>query len=402
MTETGSSLRSPGHQDALDGVRAIAALVVLLFHVATESGTALLPGFWPSLLSRGDIGVSIFFVLSGLLLYRPWATAALHGGPRPDTRVYLWRRALRVLPAYWLVLITAMLLWSGEHLADLGGWLKLITLTHIYPTDNWWKGLGPPALPQMWSLSVEIAFYLALPLLALGLHRLAGRADGPDGRARRLLAALAALSALSFAWTALTFYPDYRPQLTAWPPRSAIYFCAGMALAVTAAWAGENARTARFCRGVAASSGSLLIVLALAYAIAATPLTGSRFFGVDSVWAGQAELLLYTVIALCLVAPLALWPAARTPLARFLGSPVMRYLGQISYGVFLWQFVAIIAWWRLTGQQPWNGGFLVNLAAVTLITVALAALTHRFLETPVRRLNRLVRPRRAASPAPRP
>ncbi len=75
MTETGSTLSGSqvvsDRQTSLDGVRAIAAFAVLVFHVAMEAGTALEPGFLGALLSRGEIGVPIFFTLSGLLLYRP-------------------------------------------------------------------------------------------------------------------------------------------------------------------------------------------------------------------------------------------------------------------------------------------------------------------------------------------
>lgn len=88
VTETSSrseSLAGPapaevdGHLDTLDGVRAIAAFAVLVFHVASESGAALRDGFGGALLSRGDVAVPIFFALSGLLLYRPFAAALLRG-----------------------------------------------------------------------------------------------------------------------------------------------------------------------------------------------------------------------------------------------------------------------------------------------------------------------------------
>lgn len=68
-----------GHVDALDGVRALAAVAVLVFHVAIESAAALRDNFFSSLLARGDVAVPIFFALSGLLLYRPYARAALLG-----------------------------------------------------------------------------------------------------------------------------------------------------------------------------------------------------------------------------------------------------------------------------------------------------------------------------------
>src|SRR6266851_3607954 len=103
--------RSPavaGHQDALDGLRAVAAVAVLVTHVGGLTGYVLIgtPASW--VVSRGNIGVPIFFVLSGLLLYRPWAAAALAGPPAVRVTTYLRRRALRILPAYWAVVLIAL------------------------------------------------------------------------------------------------------------------------------------------------------------------------------------------------------------------------------------------------------------------------------------------------------
>src|SRR6266568_365195 len=130
-----------GHQDALDGIRAIAAFAVLVIHVGGETGYAFsgTPASWA--VSRGDIGVPIFFTLSGLLLFRPWARAILQGTQAPQVGPY-----------------------------------------------PWWPGTGATGLAQMWSLSVEVSFYLALPLIAAALGWLAHRV-GPDVnlRATRLL-----------------------------------------------------------------------------------------------------------------------------------------------------------------------------------------------------------------------
>ncbi|WP_229690780.1 acyltransferase family protein, partial [Sphaerisporangium melleum] len=70
-------------------MRAVAAFAVLTFHVAIESATALQDDFLGALLARGDVAVPVFFTLSGLLLYRPYARAVLEGTPRPATGTYL-------------------------------------------------------------------------------------------------------------------------------------------------------------------------------------------------------------------------------------------------------------------------------------------------------------------------
>ncbi|GAA3444435.1 acyltransferase family protein [Planomonospora venezuelensis] len=383
-----------GHLDALDGVRAVASFLVLAFHVAAESGAMMQEGFAGALLSRGDVAVPIFFALSGVLLYRPFAAAALTGGPSPRIPAYLWRRAVRILPGYWLVVVVAMLLWSRDHISDAWTWLTLLLLGQNYAFDPWWTGLAPRGLAQMWSLAVEAAFYVLLPVIAAALAAFARRAgDDVDRRAVRLLAGLAAFAAVSYAWTLLIHYPRHQPLLSLWPPRAAGYFAAGMALAVVMAWARArpDGPAGRFGRGVAASPGSWWLVAAMAYAVAASPVTGSRFLGVDGVWADLSELVLYTAVAFCLLAPAALLPPGDSPVRRLLGNRVMRFLGKVSYGVFLWQFVAIYGWYGFTGQESFSGGFLGNLVPIALITLALATVTYLLLENPLQRVNSWVR-----------
>lgn len=201
-------------------MRALAALLVLLFHVAMETGDALAPGVGGALLAGGDMAVPLFFALSGLLLYRPWANAAIDGEPGPSVRSYLRRRAARILPAYWLVAVVALLLWSREHLGTPRAWLEILTLTFIYDPAPWWTGTGPRGLGQMWSLCVEVAFYVLLPLLAVGLAMLAARGSDPEGRARILLTGVAVLPVLSLAALVIQFFPEPRLHLHAWPPRA--------------------------------------------------------------------------------------------------------------------------------------------------------------------------------------
>ena len=389
-------------------MRAIASFAVLTFHVAIESGVALRHNFFSSLLARGDVAVPIFFALSGLLLYRPWARSAVGGAARPGTWVYLMKRALRILPAYWIVVIVAMLLWSFDHLGDAKTWLQLVLLTQNYEIHPWWFGLGPKGLAQMWSLCVEVAFYLVLPLLAAGLTRFARRAGDDQGaRARRLLIGLAALAAVSYLWSVLTYYPVYRPYLNSWLPRSLTFFAAGMALAVVSVWAAHesdpDAPVRRFARAVGSSPGTLWAVAALAYAVAASPVTGPRFTGVDGVWSDMFELALYGTIAACLVAPAALVPRPGALVGRLLGNPMMRFFGRVSYGVFLWQFVALYLWYGLTEQRSFAGSFtdfLGNLLVVGALTVGLATLTYRYVEEPARHLIRFLRRPAVAAAGP--
>ncbi|GAA5044392.1 acyltransferase [Thermocatellispora tengchongensis] len=383
-----------GHLDVLDGVRAIAALVVLVYHVAAQTGLSFQEGFVNGLLSRGDLGVPVFFLLSGLLLYRPWAKAAIEGTAGPGARRYLLKRALRILPAYWVVVAVALVWFHPGAARDPLNWLPLLLLVQNYVSEPWWApGVGPLGLGQMWSLSVEMSFYLALPLIALALHAYAARGPaGPPARAVRLLAGIGALASLSLVWTLFMHVGGSHPEYGLWLPRPLPYFCAGMALSVVALWAHAEpdpaAPVRRLTAGIARSWVNCWIIAGLTLAVAATPLTGGRFLEVQDLWTDLFETALYTAFILALLAPVAFLPAGPTVPRAILGNRVMRYLGRVSYGIFLWQFVVILGYWRLAGLEEFSGDFLTALVVCGGITIALADLTYRLVERPALRLHR--------------
>ncbi|MFF5113238.1 acyltransferase family protein [Streptosporangium sp. NPDC000509] len=380
-----------GHLDAMDGVRAVASFGVLLYHVASTTGASLREGFLPALLSRGDIGVPIFFLLSGFLLYRPWAGEVVRGEAPPGAGGYLWKRALRILPAYWLVVAVALPLWSWPQAAEPVNWLPFLLLVQNYVPEPWWAGASPPGLGQMWSLSVEMTFYLALPLLAVALRALGRRGADPAARAKRLLVGIGALALVSPLWAVFSHIPAHRPELGLWLPRSMLYFATGMALAVVSFWAhaetDTDAPVRRLTRGVRESWVTCWIIAAFVYVVAASPIAGGRLFEVQDLWTDIFEMTLYTVFVLALLSPVALQTSEPSPLRSLLGNRVMRYLGRISYGVFLWQFVVIVGWYELTGQQSFSGDLLTTLVVCTAFTVLLADLSHRLIEAPALRLR---------------
>ena len=150
----------------LDSLRAVGALAVLTTHVAFQSGAYVRNGTWGNLLSRLDVGVAIFFVLSAFLLGRPHFARRVAGIAPPATGRYFWKRALRVYPVYAVTVVLALTLIPENQAAGAAEWARSLTLTDIYLT-----GALPQGLTQMWSLAVEVSFYAALPqlkLLALG------------------------------------------------------------------------------------------------------------------------------------------------------------------------------------------------------------------------------------------
>lgn len=405
-----------GRHEALDGVRALAALMVLVFHVATETGDSLAPGVLGGLLSAFDVAVPLFFALSGVLLYRPWARAALDGTRGPRARPYLWRRAVRVLPAYWLVAVAALLVYSRDELGSLRYWWEVLTLTFPFNTDPPWVGTGPYGLGQMWSLSVEVSFYLLLPLFGLVLALWARGGRSVDARGRRLLAGLGVMALLGLAALVPQFYPEPREYMHAWLPRAAGLFAAGMALAVLSEWAwrepGADGPVRRLCRTLGSSPGVCWLVAGGFFALKATEASGGRFIGSGDIWTSAVDSLAGIGFAFFLIAPCALAPRPAGPplplrearawrggrwLDSLLRHRVCQFLGRISYGVFLWQFMVLYLWRDFTGQEIFTGSFWLDAVPVTIGTVLLAAASHRWVEEPSRRWSHRLSRGRARS-----
>lgn len=394
-------------QPALDGLRVIAAFAVLVVHVGGATGFDYTgtPLSW--VLSRCDIGVPIFFTLSGLLLYRPWAEVALSAARSPDVAAYLWRRAVRILPAYWAVVVIALVTLNQAHISSVGSWSQYLLLVQVYDPHPWWPGTGAAGLAQMWSLAVEVSFYAILPLLAGLLTWYASRA-GRDiaQRARRLLTGITILTVVSYAIAVPEFYPTFEPWFGESVLRLMTWFTPGMALAVLAAWAhaepGDDGPVRRFVRTIARSGGACWLVAAMVFVIACTPMAGPEVLSVDTLWHTEIKTALYAIVAGALVAPAAFQEGSRTLLSVVLGNRVMRYLGKISYGIFLWQFVilyGVFAVWHV--HDVFNRGYFTIYTAIFWLiviaaaTVVAATLSFYLIEKPAQDLHRAIRARRA-------
>lgn len=195
---------------ALDGVRGVAILLVLLFHLypfVNWDAPAL--GGLRSLSAFGFSGVLLFFVLSGFLLFLPYARALVAGHPWPSARSFYRRRALRVLPVYSVAVaaMTVLLLAGGSMSPKTALSLGLVALlAHNMSVDA--AKLVSDLDGPLWTLALEWQFYLVLPLFAVILRRLSSSPTSA-GRARRILVALAVLAAAGLAiriFAGLVFY----------------------------------------------------------------------------------------------------------------------------------------------------------------------------------------------------
>src|SRR3954467_9386433 len=176
-------------------LRALAALSVLLYHALFKAYLARHPGSpLAPFAAHLDVGVSVFFLISAFLLYRPMVAARLNGEPMLDTEAYGRRRLARIVPGYWVALIVTGLA-GASYLGYSGifsgkGTLAYFGFLQIYSPDTAGGGIN-----VAWTLCVELSFYAFLPLWAIALRRLA-----PRGGVRSELTALALLFAASIAF----------------------------------------------------------------------------------------------------------------------------------------------------------------------------------------------------------
>jgi len=364
------SVTATGRVDSLTGIRAVAALLVVLTHAAYTTGKYP-QGYVGLVYSRMEIGVPIFFVLSGFLLFAPWVKAAASGGPAPSLRRYAWHRVRRIMPAYAITVIAAYLLY---HFRTAGpnpghtweGLFRNLTLSQIY-TDHYLYSYLHQGLTQMWSLAVEVAFYVALPLLAYLLLVLLCRRRWRPGL---LLAGLAGLAMVSPAWLILVHTTDFLPDgARLWLPVYLAWFVGGMVLAALQPL------------GVRAYALACVPLAVVSYLIVSTPIAGEPTTSPAELREALFKTAFYAVIATLVVAPLALREeGARYGLyVRVMGSRPMVFLGEISYEIFLIHLIVMELVMVEILRFPIYTGSVWLLFSVTLaLTVPLAWLLHRF------------------------
>ena len=399
MAEARDRARKPGSSGfpLLDGYRAIAAFMVLTTHVAFNTGEILTPVIGP-LMGRMDFGVTLFFLLSGFLLYRPWARAAMTATAGPALGTYALRRSVRILPAYWVMVICVLLLLPEIQPVRWQAWAVHLGLLQIYI-----PGFTLEGLTQTWSLATEVAFYALLPLLAW----IAGRRHrgDPSASARRQLLVLAACFVVALAYTVLRAAGVFGGSLITgyWIPGFIDWFALGMAAAIiqvrlTLPGAPQWMWSVR---QVAQATPWCLVIAGSLFAIAATPLAGPLTFDPAQPSALVMKHLLYGAIAAFLLLPgfLGRWDDGST-WARVLRNPIVVYLGVVSYGVFLWHLVILRFVQNAFGLEVFAGGFWYVWPLVVLITIAVASASWFAIERPLQSWAHRPRRRTASVPAP--
>lgn len=391
-----SSTLRPRHFPCFDGLRAIAAVSVLLLHAAWVSGFTLTSslGIYTS---RLEIGVSVFFLISGFLLYRPFAASHLSGRPSPRIGKFWARRLLRIVPAYWLAL---SVLTYGLHLISMGsGWQGVAShylFLQIYlPTEAF------TGVPQAWSLCTEMSFYLFLPLYALVVG---WRRNGPVRQLRREAAGLVVLVAVSFGfrWWALNLpiivsrhghlvaacsphcltQPVLASLMVDWLPATLDLFALGMGLAVASAWVAERG-------GEPPWLGHRLVPW-VSWACAGVAFWGVSHLGIprDILYVitpgvNLERQTLYGVFAFFLLVPAVFGPQDRGLVRRLLRSWPVASVGVVSYAVYLWHLNLITEILRWTGTTADPLPFDQLAPAVFGLSVVVASISYFGLERPV-------------------
>jgi peptidoglycan/LPS O-acetylase OafA/YrhL len=365
----------------LDTLRAVGALAVLTTHAAFWAGDYTRHGAWGTFLSRLDVGVAIFFVLSGFLLSRPWLARAADGRSTVAIKPYFWNRLLRIAPVYVLAVVLALSLVEDNDALGPADWTTTLLMLDTV------TGSGFPAgLTQMWSLAVEVSFYMVLPLLMLAAVG-RRRALSPP----RVLLCLAAMAVITVWWhldgaARAGDWSDGSPLQ--WLPSYLLWFALGIALALVqvlhdrGAWKRLTSPVVSLARQPGscwAAAGGLLLV-------ASTPLAGPSMLAAPTPAQSLTKTVVYAAVG-TLVVMTGVFARPGSGYDRLFGSRTPRRLGWISYGVFCLHLPVLHFVMWSTGWPLFEGrGFQIWAATLVLSLVA-AEIVYRVVERPALRFK---------------
>lgn len=345
----------------LDGIRAIAVIMVLAYHLKL------------SLFKSGFLGVTVFFVLSGYLITGILVSEVEQSGTI-DLKNFWIRRIRRLVPAVISMAVVIIFVSAIVNRVIFTKGCKDFVAS-VLGFNNWWQifnkvsyfeAAGAPSpFTHCWSLAIETQFYMIYPLIVLGIYRWAKK--NGNGRAKRglLIAGITLLLALiSVILMAVLFNPAKDASRVYYGTDTrAFSLLFGGLLAIL--WEYRMIPRKLSAKvNMILGSVSLVILIVMMMAI-----SGSSNFWYRG---GQFIGTILTVLAVYAVS------GRKTPLSRFLSNPVLKWIGDRSYSIYLWHYPII-----LLISKGMKASWWITLIEIVL-SVVLAELSYRFVETPIR------------------
>ena len=345
----------------LDGIRAIAVIMVLAYHLKL------------ALFKSGFLGVTVFFVLSGYLITGILISEVEEEGTI-DLKNFWLRRIRRLVPAVMSMAVVIIFVSAVVNKIIFTKGCKDF-LASVLGFNNWWQIFNkvsyfeaagvPSPFTHCWSLAIETQFYLIYPLILLGIYKLV-KSRG-EGRAKRglLFAGVTLLLALiSVILMIILFDPQQDASRVYYGTDTrAFSLLFGALLAIL--WEYRMVPR-RLSASVNMVLGSVSFAVLLVMTIAINGSSNFWYRGGQFVGTILTVLVIYTV------------SGRKTWLSRFLSNPVLKWIGDRSYSIYLWHYPIILLISKGIKASWW-----ITLIEIVL-SVVLAELSYRFIETPIR------------------
>jgi peptidoglycan/LPS O-acetylase OafA/YrhL len=360
-------------QSGLWGLRALAALLIVAAHAVAVTGL-LDDGLVGQVAAVAITCVHVFLVQSAYLLGRGFLRRQ-RAAERPEpARRFLWKRATRILPGYWLLLFASVfVLLPPGHLAQWNSPIDAVAALFLVNVYSVPALLAAPA--HVWCLQVEAGFYLLLPIHDRLSRRFVGAGRFPEQLALRFLALYAVIG---FLFLAALYTGGYAVGFT-WPFAYLTTFALGLGLAVVdvcrPAGVPGNRRpqlSAAWCVGLAL--GALALVGSAQLEVEAVNITEPI-----PLWQSVLRRGTNDLAAFLLVAAFVFPDGRRSAIRTALGSAPAQWLGERSFHVYLWHIPVLLVLDRLLADDGAHPPYLVLVALAVPISVAVAALAHALL-----------------------